>query len=241
MKFKTNITVVLILLLTLNSCIKKQKITKVMYADIQLQIDAYSASAMEIWADNEKLALSYFNDSIPNLVAGSYISDYMFNLVNDSLLNTRFILKPIYLQVGSRSCPPCRAEIPALNDIVKKYSKDVSFMLLFENDAKETVLKAQNEYHQDINLVYYSKEENNNRKTNDPSIFSGFKHLMKALPTNYLVNKDRQIIKLSGGASVPGRRFIDSEGKETTLTKEEAYLLNYKKLEEEMKLLLSYR
>lgn len=104
-------------------------------------------------------------------------------------------------------------------------------------DSKETLLKVQDEYHKDINLVYYSKEENKNNKKSDSGIFSGFKHLLASLPTNYLVSKNRQIIKTTAGASVPGS-YIDGKGKEVNLTKEEAYLKNYKKFEQEIELLL---
>ena len=237
MKLKTRLSLLLIVFLALNSCKKKQKIVKIMYSDLQAQISNYRKKGFELFAEDVKLASSYLNDSIYEIVRGTYISDYNFNLANGSILNTDSIQKPIYLQVGSRSCAPCRAEIPALNDIVEKYSDDISFILLSQYDSKEALLKVLHEYHQDISLVYYSKEENKNNKQSDPGKFSGFKHLMKSLPRNYLVNKNRQIVGITGGAIVPGSH-IDTEGKEITITKEKAYQENYKKFEKEIEFLL---
>lgn len=233
---KTIQSIVLILgVILLTACHKKEE--KRYYADSGEKIKYYQDKGMELFKKGNEEALSqYLSDSIFALVKSSYIKDYQFTTVNGNIVNTKKIDKSIFLQVGGRGCAPCVAEIPALNDIVEKYHDQVSFILL-NADSKEKLEKVKDEYHSKIQLVYLPKEENKDNTYKDPYSFSGFKHLVKATPINYLVSKDRKIVEMTGGGTVPGKS-VDEQGNPITITKEMAYELNYKKLEADVKILL---
>ncbi len=152
------------------------------------------------------------------------------------ILDTRKIKKPIYLQVGNRSCAPCVAELPALNDIVEEYSDRIEFILL-DTDRKAVLEKVADQYSDKVNLIHLPEKENKDRKGNMPYRFSGFKHLVGSFPINYLITTDRKIIELTGGATIP-RVYINQDGDTIVITKKDAYQKNRERLQEEMKILL---
>tara|TARA_R110002073_G_scaffold312586_5_gene484145 strand:+ start:2472 stop:3239 length:768 start_codon:yes stop_codon:yes gene_type:complete len=217
------------------SCEKKE--TKKMFADAEKKIETYRSKGGELFSKDQKLAISYFQDSVYSVVINSYIGDYKFIRLDGTTLDTKNITRPIYLQLSGRTCAPCVAELPALNDIVDKYSDKIEFIML-EADPKEILDKVVDQYNKKINLIYLPFEENNNRKGNGPYSFSGFKHLIGSFPTNYLIDKNRKIIKTTGGAVVP-KKYVNEQGDTIVVTKEDAYKKNFKKLDEEMKTLLN--
>lgn len=225
-----------LVLISFFSCQSAQKEKRKMYTDAEEKIKYYRSKGGDLFSKDQKLAVSYLSDSVYSTVLNSYIDDYKFKRIDGSIIDTKEISNPIYLQLSGRTCAPCVAELPALNDIVEKYSDRIEFIML-EADSKSTLEKVLDQYNEKINLIYLPEEENKNREKNAPYSFSGFKHLVGSFPTNYLVDKNRKIIKITGGAIVP-RKFVDTKGDTIVITKQEAYNENYKRLEEEMKILL---
>jgi len=109
---------------------------------------------------------------------------------------------------------------------------------MLEADSKVVLDKVADQYNKKINLIYLPFEENENRKGNAPYSFSGFKHLVGSFPTNYLVNAERKIIGITGGAVIP-RKYINQKGDTIVVTKEDAYKKNFERLDEEMNTLLN--
>lgn len=96
--------------------------------------------------------------------------------------------KVVFINFWASWCPPCRAEMPSLNDLYEKLKNDNRFVFLFINEdddkAKATGYLKKNSF----TIPLYSR-------TGDvPSeIFSG------TLPTTIVLNKDGRIVMNHSG------------------------------------------
>jgi len=81
--------VVFLTIFTLISCLKGKKEVKKMFADAEKKIEAYRSKGGEMFSKDEKLAVSYFQDSVYSVVINSFIGDYKFKRLNESILNTK--------------------------------------------------------------------------------------------------------------------------------------------------------
>jgi len=207
------------------------KVKKKLFAETENQIKMYRADSQKYWDKNDSENALKYSDSIKTLILNSYINDYEFKTVDSINYNTSERKKPLFLQVTASWCAPCKFEVPALNKIVEKYSDKVDFVLLFW-DTQSELEKLAPDYNKKIALIPSQKKQ-----TESTSIdISGFRHIM-GFPTNYLISRDNEIINFSRGAMIP-TTFIDQNGKEITITKEDADKGNYERLEMEIKELI---
>jgi thiol-disulfide isomerase/thioredoxin len=106
--------------------------------------------------------------------------------------------KVVFINFWATWCPPCRAEMPALNDLYNKLRADDRFVFLFLNEDNDTANAAyylqSNRF--DIPLLSISGGVS-------PEIYSG------SLPTTVVLNKDGQIVyKHEGIAKYNTTEFI---------------------------------
>jgi thiol-disulfide isomerase/thioredoxin len=207
------------------------KIEKKLFSETESKIIKYREDSQKYWDKNDNENALKYGDSIKSLILNSYIKDYEFKIVDNTNYNTSERKKPLFLQVTASWCAPCKFEVPALNKIVEKYSDRVDFVLLFW-DTQAELEKLVSDYNKDIILIP-SQEKQSEPTTID---ISGFRHIM-GFPTNYLITTDNQIINFSRGAKIP-TTYTDQNGKEITITKEEANKGNYERLEKEIKELI---
>ena len=196
------------------------KIGKKLFSETESKIKKYREDSQKYWDKNDSENALKYRDSIKSLILNSYIKDYKFKTVDSTNYNMSERKKPLFLQVTASWCAPCKFEVPALNKIVEKYSDRVDFVLLFW-DTQAELEKLAPDYNKDIVLIP-SQEKQSEPTTID---ISGFRHIM-GFPTNYLITTDNQIINFSQGAMIP-TTFTDQNGKEITITKEEANKGNY--------------
>jgi thiol-disulfide isomerase/thioredoxin len=216
------------------SCKNSEKETKMerkSYADIESRLKIHKENSQKyIDNDNSKKAFKY-DDSLKYLIISSYIEKYNFQTIDSSIYNSYDRKKPLFLQVTASWCEPCQFEVQALNKIAEKYNEEVDFVLLFWDNQMETEKLAHN-YNKNIVLVPSIKKHSKGKAID----ISGFKHFL-GFPTNYLITTSNQIINLYGGAMIPVT-YTDPNGKEITVTKEEANQINYNNLESEIKELI---
>jgi len=207
------------------------KIEKKLFAETESQIKKYREDSQKYWKKNDSENALKYSDSIKTLILNSYINDYEFITIDGTNYNTSERKKPLFLQVTASWCAPCKFEVPTLNKIAEKYSDKVNFVLLFW-DTQLDLEKLVPDYNK--NIVLIPSQE----KQSEPNIIdiSSFRHIM-GFPTNYLITTDNQIINFSQGAMIP-TTYIDQNGKEITITKEDAYKNNYERLEMEIKELI---
>jgi thiol-disulfide isomerase/thioredoxin len=106
--------------------------------------------------------------------------------------------KVVFINFWATWCPPCRAEMPALNDLYNKLRADDRFVFLFLNEDNDTANAAyylqSNRF--DIPLLSISGGVS-------PEIYSG------SLPTTVVLNKYGQIVyKHEGIAKYNTTEFI---------------------------------
>ncbi len=207
------------------------KIEKKLFSKTESKIKKYREDSQKYWDKNDSENALKYSDSIKSLILNSYIKDYEFKTVDNNNYNTSLRKKPLFLQVTASWCAPCKFEVPALNKIVEKYNDKVDFVLLFW-DTQSELEKLAPDYNENIILIP-SQEKQPEATTID---ISGFRHIM-GFPTNYLITTNNEIINFSQGAMIP-TTFTDQNGKEITITKEDADKGNYERLETEIKELI---
>ena len=133
------------------------------------------------------------NDNLPSPAAFSF-SDSKGKIITTADLKG----KVVFINFWASWCPPCRAEMPSLNELYLKLRNDNRFVFLFlnEDDDKAKAVKYIEDNHLDIPLHYATD--------NVPSeIFSG------TLPTTVVLDKNGKVVlKHSGMAKYNSDGFI---------------------------------
>lgn len=132
--------------------VSEQHTEKKLFANTEIQIQKYRADSQKYWDKNDSKNALKYNDSIKNIIINSYVNDYSFKTIDNSIYDTSKRTKPLFLQVTASWCAPCKFEIPALNKIVKKYHDKVDFVLLFWDNQSE-LKKLASDYNEEITLI----------------------------------------------------------------------------------------
>jgi thiol-disulfide isomerase/thioredoxin len=106
--------------------------------------------------------------------------------------------KVVFINFWASWCPPCRAEMPSLNDLYEKLKDDNRFVFLFMNEDEDKTKAIQYLEKNNFIIPLY------NRSGNVPNeIFSG------TLPTSIVLNKQGKIVlKHEGMAGYNTDAFI---------------------------------
>jgi thiol-disulfide isomerase/thioredoxin len=106
--------------------------------------------------------------------------------------------KVVFINFWASWCPPCRAEMPSLNNLYKKLQDDDRFVFLFMNEDEDKAKATGYLNKEKFAIPLY------NRSGNVPNeIFSG------TLPTTIVLNKDGKIVlKHEGMAGYDTEEFI---------------------------------
>ena len=106
--------------------------------------------------------------------------------------------KVVFINFWASWCPPCRAEMPSLENLYKKFKTDDRFVFLFmnEDEDKNKAIEYLKKNNFTIPLFYSSGNVT-------PEIFSG------SLPTTVVLNKEGNIVlKHQGMAGYDTEDFI---------------------------------
>ncbi|KAA3437787.1 TlpA family protein disulfide reductase [Rufibacter hautae] len=204
---------------------------KVYLGSTEGKIQKYREDSQKYWDKGDSENAQKYRDSIKAVVVNTYLKEYTFTSLSGSVFETARQPKPMLLQITASWCVPCRAEIPALNQIVEKFQDQIDFVLLFQDQADGLTSLAK-EYNSAITLVPSHKE------VSDPNTIdiAGFRHTM-GFPSNYLVTAENKVVNFTQGAQAP-RNYTGEDGKEVIITVEEANRQNFERLEAEIKDLL---
>ncbi|TYA65932.1 TlpA family protein disulfide reductase [Seonamhaeicola marinus] len=224
---------VFVMLIGFISCKIDQKNNKKLLSESAHIIKSYQDS---ISSSNSTDISRRYRDSVYRKIIDSYIGDHKFKDFANIVFNTSKLQKPLFIEVTSSTCPPCKSQIPALNKIVEKYKDSVDFVLLF-GDNTQKVKQLSSMYNDEIELIP------NRGSYKQPLNFSGFKHGM-GYPSKYYIDVNKKIVHYSSGAMMPNGSIItrDSLGriiKETLVTEKIADSMNFAKLEAEIQYLLT--
>lgn len=107
--------------------------------------------------------------------------------------------KVVFINFWATWCPPCRAEMPALNDLYNKFRDDDQFVFLFLNEDNDRAKAAA--YLQSNGFAMPLVTSTGNMP---PEIYSG------TLPTTVILNKEGKIVyKHEGLAKYNTTEFIN--------------------------------
>jgi thiol-disulfide isomerase/thioredoxin len=150
-------------------------------------IKSYRAKSQDAYLENDFERAEFLFDSlINNIVNGSYLDNFKVRKLSGRKIELYDFDKPVLLMTYASWCTPGSGEIPALNEIAKKYHKEIDFVILFW-DEKSNVKKATKDYNKHITIVYVDEKEN----TND-HIVETMKHSL-GFPTSFFINEDKVI------------------------------------------------
>ena len=97
-----------------------------------------------------------------------------------------FLDKPVFINFWATWCPPCRAEMPAIESLYQQYGEDMHFLLISNQN-----LEKQEHY-----LAQYSYELPSYRLISEPSGSFNF----SVLPTTIIISGEQQIVLRKKGA-----------------------------------------
>jgi len=97
-----------------------------------------------------------------------------------------FFDKPVFINFWATWCPPCRAEMPAIENLYQQYGEDMHFLLISSQN-----LEKQADY-----LNQYSYELPTYRLISEPSGSFNF----SVLPTTLIISGEQQIVLRKKGA-----------------------------------------
>ncbi|HTD99188.1 MAG TPA: thioredoxin family protein [Mucilaginibacter sp.] len=207
--------------------------TRRKFADTEPMILRYRALCQQAYAKGDSKLASTYYDSITNCITHSYVDNYIFETIDKKKFDVGKTHKPIFLTVSASWCEPCMAEIPALNKVVNEYSDKVDFLVLFW-DTKKDLPRLAKRYNQKIFLIPSKTNTTDDMHTID---IAGFRNI-NGYPDVFLINENREIMGFKTGAAVP-MSYTNEKGKKITVTSKDAFNMNYKRLKDEVKMLLS--
>jgi thiol-disulfide isomerase/thioredoxin len=151
-----------------------------------------------------------FDSLVKYAINGSYFDDF-----------TEF-KKPVFLMTCASWCTPGSGEIPALNEIAKRYKNEIDFVVLFW-DKRNSVRKVTKEYDRNINVLYVDELDNKNSH-----IIRTLKHSL-GFPTSFFLDKEKKILDVRRGIILPYNEVYSV-----------SFSLNYESFRNGISLLLNY-
>ncbi|AFL82451.1 thiol-disulfide isomerase-like thioredoxin [Aequorivita sublithincola DSM 14238] len=137
-----------------------------------------------------------FDSLINNVINGSYLDNFKVRKLSGRKIDLYKFDKPIFLMTYASWCTPGAGEVPALNDIAKKYYKDIDFVVLFW-DSKEKVRRSARKYSSKIRIIYVDEKENKN-----DHIVEIMKHSL-GFPTSFFIDENKRIVDVRRGVLHP--------------------------------------
>ncbi|HEY0045871.1 MAG TPA: TlpA disulfide reductase family protein [Flavobacterium sp.] len=160
-----------------------------------------------------------FDSLVEHHLVGSRFTDYTLKNVNGGRVKLSKIKKPVLLLTYASWCVMGKGEIPAINKLSKKYSKDVQIVVIFW-DKKHRVKKLARKFRGNVKVCYASESYKN-----DSRIVATLKHTL-GLPTSFMLDADLDVVDIHRGGLSTDRNltYIQSlnnayENLESRLTK----------------------
>jgi len=176
---------------------------KIYYKDIVDNcIENLNTQINQAWKDKENdKAKTLFDSLVNTCLKGKYLSNYNFKTIENKIISTDKIGKPIILLTSATWCAPCWGEIPTLNKLAEKYDGEIEIIVLFWNQKKD-LKKMSSQYDKRIHLIP-SDSEPIDKST---ILISGFNHKLD-YPAVYLIDKYKKILDLTRGAAYPNEKI----------------------------------
>lgn len=133
-----------------------------------------------------------FDSLVKHVINGSYFDDFTVKKINGRKLRFSKFNKPVFLMTYASWCTPGSGEIPALNEIAKKYKDEIDFVVLFWDKRKE-VKKIAKDYDRNVTILYVDELDNKNCH-----IIRNLKHSL-GFPTSFFLDHNKKIVDVRRG------------------------------------------
>jgi thiol-disulfide isomerase/thioredoxin len=163
-----------------------------------------------------------FDSLVEHCLKDTYIDNFSINCLGKNKNCFNDYEKPIFLLTYASWCVPGKGEIPAMNELSKKYKDQITFIVLFW-DKKNEVRKVAREYSNAIDIVYVDELENR-----DAYIVKSMKHSL-GFPTTFFIGSDKKILNISRTVILPYNSPY-----------EKSYTLNYQNVAEGISQILDH-
>lgn len=137
-----------------------------------------------------------FDSLIKEQLAGTRLDNYSFKKIQGGKLKLESVKKPIFLLTYASWCVPSKGEIPALNKLAQKYSKDVAFVVVFW-DKRHNVKKVAKKFNSHITVCFAHETYKN-----DAPAISAIKHTL-GFPTSFYLDEHLKIVDIKRGGANP--------------------------------------
>jgi len=131
-----------------------------------------------------------FAPSVRSEIKSPTLKDYNWELkgLNTDDINFKSLKdKVVFINIWATWCPPCRAEMPLIQELYKDYKDKVNFVLVTSDDASKVMA-----YYKEHNFDFptynmYSKE---------PALFT-----TRSIPATFIVSKKGKVVVSTTGAA----------------------------------------
>ena len=172
--------------------------------EIGKNIKTYRQNSQLAYANNDIERANFLFDSlINNVVNESYLDNFKVKKVSGRKVELYDFEKPVFLMTYASWCTPGIGEIPALNEVAKKYHKEIDFVVLFW-DSKKKVKKIARKYNSKLTVLYVDEKENTNCH-----IVETMKHSL-GFPTTFFIDKSKKIVDVRRGVLHPYNEEFNS-------------------------------
>ncbi|EDM43420.1 thiol-disulfide oxidoreductase [unidentified eubacterium SCB49] len=139
-------------------------------------------------------ANALFDSLVNNVINGSRMDNFTARKLSGKKIEFKDYDKPVFLMTYASWCTPGVGEIPALNDVAKKYSDKIDFVVLFW-DNKSNAKKATKKYNSKINVLYIDEADNKHCR-----VIRLLKHSV-GFPSSFFIDSEDVVIQMNRGIS----------------------------------------
>ncbi len=141
-------------------------------------------------------ATALFDSLVKNVINGSRMDNFTARKLSGRKVEFDTYKKPIFLMTYASWCTPGLGEIPALNEVAKKHSDEIDFVVLFW-DKKAKVRKATRKYSSKIDILYIDEADNTHCK-----VIRMLKHSV-GFPSSFFIDRDKMVVDMRRGILHP--------------------------------------
>ena len=201
----------LFIIFGLNIQAQTKKNDKLYFSDaLAMHLPKYIVKAKKAYRHREfKRAKHLFDTLVETKLKGTYIDNFKFLNLKDKTVALYDFKKPVYLLTYASWCVPGKGEIPALNELAKKYQDKIDFAILFW-DTKQKAKELAKNFNTHIKVFYINETTNKHAY-----IIKNLKHSL-GLPTCYLISNNKKLMNIKRSVFHP-----------YNLSKEASFKLNY--------------
>lgn len=157
---------------------------------LRIHLKNYNKQTNKIYEQNElEKGQVLFDSLVQNYLVGTTFQDYTLKSFEKRKLKLSSFNKPLFILTFASWCIPTKGQIPALNKLAQKYSKDVKFVILFW-DKKHQVKQLANKFNHNITICYAHETYKN-----DANVVAHLKHSL-GFPTSYFLDQNLKVINI---------------------------------------------